>query len=259
MRLPTDSRNDQAEGLRQMFAHAQVTFVPVVANPFVAFAGVLLERLCSAFVARGASVLVVDAADSARAAGEMALVELTQCVEPLAPGVAYLAARGLPIRFVDARGSTQGFLRALADASPRSTVVLVHAGAPDLCRLFPAGPAGTEAARAILFADDRPSSVTHAYAAMKLLVQRAGLVVFDLMLGAAPHSPRAERIAARLAGCADDFLGVVLRDWARIDPAEGALEPPGADLARIVADRLAGGAARIRPPAAAAAREAVTP
>jgi len=63
----------------------------------------------------------------------------------------------------------------------------------------------------------------------------------------------------RLTGCADDFLGVVLRDWARVDPAEGALEPPGADLARIVADRLAGSAVGSLARARATAREAVTP
>ena len=39
-------------------------------------------------------------------AGEMALVDLAACVEPLSERVAYLAARGLPLRFVDTSGST---------------------------------------------------------------------------------------------------------------------------------------------------------
>ena len=90
----------------------------------------------------------------------------------------------------------------------------------------------------IVLADDRPASVTHAYASMKLLAQRAGLVVSDLLLGAAPHSPRAERIAAKLAGCADTFFAGVLRDWARVDPAGDPCEPPADDLRRLVASRF---------------------
>ena len=44
-------------------------------------------------------------------------------------------------------------------------------------------------------------------------------MVHDLLLCAAPASPRSERIAMQLATCADDFLGAVLRDWMQIDPA----------------------------------------
>ena len=122
-------------------------------------------------------------------------------------------------------GSTAPFLQALADAAPHADVVLVHAPATELCRLFArsaelaAQRRRQRLVRPLLLADDRPASVTHAYAAMKLLTQRAGLVVHDLLLGAAPNSPRAERIAMQLATCADDFLGAVLRDWVRLDPA----------------------------------------
>jgi flagellar biosynthesis protein FlhG len=80
--------------------------------------------------------------------------------------------------------------------------------------------------------------VTHAYAAMKLLTQRAGLVVHDLLLGAAKHSPRSERIAMQIATCADDFLGAVLRDWVQIDPACDATEAPTAELRRLVREQL---------------------
>jgi flagellar biosynthesis protein FlhG len=93
-------------------------------------------------------------------------------------------------------------------------------------------------ARPLLMADDHPASVTHAYAAMKLLTQRAGLVVHDLLLGAAPTSPRAERIAMQLATCADDFLGAVLRDWVQIDPASDAREAPNAALRRWTRETL---------------------
>ena len=51
--------------------------------------------------------------------------------------------------------------------------------------------------------------MTHAYAAMKLLVQRCALMSSDLLL-AAPAAARACRvIAQRLASCAEDFLGAV--------------------------------------------------
>lgn len=241
--MPISPRNDQAHGLRQMFANACARFVPVVSNPHVAFGGVMLERLCTSFAERGARVLVVDAGERAGVAGEMAMIELGQCVERLSPQVAYLAARGLPIRFVDAGGSTRGFLERAAEAAPGCDVVLVHADARELCRMFAHGRRGNSDAAVdapcpIVFADDRPESVTHAYASMKLLAQRAGLVVSDLLLAAAPHSPRAERIAAKLAGCADNFFAGVLRDWARIDPAGDPGEAPSDALRRLVAARF---------------------
>ncbi len=235
--------NDQAEGLRQMFAHTRVRFIPVVSNPHIAFGGVLLERLCTAFAERQATTLVVDAAERAGEAGEMALVDLGQCIEHLSDRVSYLAARGLPLRFVDASGSTRSFLQRIAEAAPRCDVVLVHASAPELCRLFSQkriGAAWSEAPCPIVLAEDHPDSVTHAYAASKLLAQRAGLVVFDFVLGAASQSPRAERIVTKFTACTDMYFGAVLRSSARIDPAGNAGEAPSDDLRRLVAERLRG-------------------
>ena len=232
---------DQADGLRRLFSDARPVFVPVVSNPHIAFGGVLLERLCTGFAERRASTLVVDAAERAGLAGEMALIDLGACIERLSERVSYLPARGLPIRFVDASGSTHAMLEAVAEAAPLARVVLVHASAPELCRLFSQrrpGSAAADAACPIVLAEDRPDSVTHAYAAMKLLNQRAGLSVFDMVLGAAPSSPRAERIASQMASCADSFFGAVLRDWARVDPAGDAAEPIDLALARLVASRL---------------------
>ena len=242
--MPTVSHNDQAAGLRQMFTGDSARFVPVVSNPHVACGGVLLERLSTALVERGARVLVVDAGERAGSAGEMALVDLGQCVERLSPQVSYLAARGLAIRFVDASGSTRRFLDRLAEAAPSADVFVVHAPASELCRTFGHGRRsgvaylGDEAPCPIVFAEDRPASVTHAYAAMKLLAERAGFAVSELLLGAAPSSPRAGRIAAKLASRADHFFAGVLRDWARVDPAGDPCEPPDADLRRIVASRF---------------------
>ena len=233
---------DQADGLRRLFAHSRVCVVPVVSNPNVAFGGVMLERLCTAFGEHGKHTLVVDAGERGGEPSELALLDLAEGVERLSPQVSYLAARGLPIRHVDASGSTAPFLRAVLEAAPDCDVVLMHANASDLCRLFARATQGdAEVAitpRPLLLADDRPASVTHAYAAMKLLTQRAGLVVHDLLLGAAPQSPRAERIAMQIATCADDFLGAVLRDWVQIDPACNATDAPTAPLRRLVREQL---------------------
>ena len=253
---------DQAQGLRRLFAHSQVRFIPVVSNPHVAFGGLMLERLCTGFAERGAKTLVVDASERASAPSEMALLDLAVCIEPLSAQVSYVAARGLPLKFVDATGSTHIFLQTVAEAAPGSQIVLIHASPADLCRLFGRNPRDADASPAcpLLLADDHPASVTHAYAAMKLLVRRAGLLVHDLMLGAAEHSPRAERIALQLAICADDFLGAVLRDWVPIDPATDAGAPPTAALRRWVHERLlpAGNETRRRF-ADTAARAAVPP
>lgn len=230
-----------------MFAHARMRFVPVVSNPHVAFGGVMLERLTAAFAEHGRHTLVVDAGERSPEHSEMATLDMAECIEQLSPQVSYLAARGLPIKFVDTHGSTAPFLQAVADAAPRAEVVLVHAGATDLCRLF-----ARSEARPLLLADDRPSSVTHAYAAMKLLTQRAGLVVHDLLLSAAPSSPRAERIAMQIASCADIFLGAVLRDCVQIDPATNAHEPPSPALRRWARETLQPPVVAARPEAPAA-------
>ena len=228
---------DQADGLRRLFAHTRVCMVPVVSNPNVAFGGVMLERLCTAFAEHGKHTLVVDASERASEPFEMAAIDLSACIERLSPQVSYLAARGLPLRHVNAAGSTASFLQAAMQAAPNCDVLLVHASASDLCRLFMPS-ADTHSVRPLLLADDRPASVTHAFAAMKLLTQRAGLVVHDLLLGAAAHSPRSERIAMQLATCADDFLGAVLRDWVQIDPATDAREAPTPELRRLVREQL---------------------
>ncbi len=243
---------DQADGLRRLFAHSRPCILPVVSNPHVAFGGVMLERLCTAFAEHGKHTLVVDAAERASPHAEMALLDLADCIEPLSARVSYIAARGLPLRHVDATGSTAGFLRALVEAAPQCDVILVHASASEHCRLFARSAEG-ERVRPLLLADDRPASVTHAYAAMKLLTQRAGLVVHDLLLGAAKHSPRSERIAMQLATCADDFLGAVLRDWVQIDPACDATEAPTAELRRLVREQLRSSRGDTAPAAAATA------
>ena len=231
---------DQAHGLRQLFAQAQMRYVPVVSNPHVAFGGLMLERLCAGFAERGVHTLVVDASERAAQPAEESLFELAACIEPLTARMSYIAARGLPARYVDATGSTEPFLRALREASPASQVVLVHAPAPDLCRLFArrARHADDAPVCPLLLADDRPSSVTHAYAAMKVLATRAGLRVHELLLGASPQSPRAARIAVQIAICADEYLGALLRDWMLVDPTAAGRAALTPALRRWIARRL---------------------
>jgi hypothetical protein len=210
---------DQADGLRRLFPAARTRFIAVAANPDVAFAGVALERLAAVCASAERKVLVVDAARGAP--HEMAVVDLATGIEPLGANLSYLGARGLPMRFVNARGSCEGFLDALLDAAPDAGVVIIHADASELGRMF-----GRRAARPLLLAADHPASVTNAYANMKLLSQRHGLMAFDLLLVAAAGSPRTQRIAEQLALTADRFAGAALHDWAAIDPAAQGQWPP---------------------------------
>jgi flagellar biosynthesis protein FlhG len=224
---------DQADGLRRLFAGQRQRFMPLAANPHVAFSGVVLERLTAALVAQGQRVLVVDAADTSPVPDEMALLDLSVAIETLSPEVGYLAARGLPLAYVDTRGSASGFLDALTQAAPQADVILLHTEPVHLARLFMHRPA-----RPLLIGADQPESIKHAYAACKLLAQRCRLMTFDLLLAAEPGGRRLGSIAASLASCADGFLGALLHDWAVVDPATDVGDAIGADLARLVAAQL---------------------
>jgi flagellar biosynthesis protein FlhG len=225
---------DQAQGLRRIFGDARQRLVPLVANPFVPGAGALLEVAASALAQRGHRVLVVDAASTAHAPRETALFDLSACVEVLTPQLSYLAARGLPLAFVDTRGSAAGFLAAIASAMPQADVVLLQADPSDMARLL-----AHRAARPVLLGANRLDSIKQAYAACKLLTQRCGLMTFDLLLSAAADGSRTRRIVQSLADCADGFLGAVLHDWAVVDPLGDARAPHDDSLARLLAGQLA--------------------
>ena len=244
---------DQADGLRRMFAR-RPRVVAVASNPHVGFAGVLLERLTTALSALGLSTLMVDAAENAPAPHEYAALDLSVCVETLSEQVSYLAARGLPLRHVDARGSCAGFLQAACDAAPWADVLLVHAPASELSRLLTG-----RALRPLLLAADHPTSVTHAYAAMKLLAARNGLMSYDLLMACDPHSPRRDRIAPQLADTADRFLGAVLHDWTPVDPASDTQDLPTPDLLRLAQGLVQADDERLLGAAAVAPRSASTP
>jgi flagellar biosynthesis protein FlhG len=224
---------DQAHGLRRLFADRQVQHLALVANPHVAFGSVVLERLTTVLGTLGLHTLVVDAADHSPAPQELAALDLRACIEPLSSHVSYLAARGLPLRHVDVRGSSADFLDRLQAAAPHCRVLLVHAGAGDLARLY-----SRRALRPLLLAADQPESVTDAYASMKLLAMRRGLMSFDLLLAAPPTQRRVATIAQRLASCAESFLGASLHDWVAIDPACDVRDCPGEALYALVAAQL---------------------
>jgi flagellar biosynthesis protein FlhG len=177
---------------------------------------------------------VVDAADTAPEPGELAFIDLGACVEPLSPQLAYLAARGLPMQHVDTHGSCASFIPRMMNVVYDVDVVVMHAEARVLARML-----GEQPLRPVLLASGSSESLTHAYAALKMLVQRLGLMSFDLAMPTARgRGPTPVQIARRVADCADRFLGAALHDSATIDPDMAFGEASGPDLMRLAAAQL---------------------
>lgn len=233
---------DQADGLRRLFSSRSLRFIPVVSNPFIAHGGVLIERLCSALEAMQLDTLLVDASERGGPPKELANFDLSEGIEVLSSRVSYLAARGLPVRWVDSRGSTRAFLDAVVDVAPASQVVLVHGSAVELARLFGRGDEGLSRPRPVVLCDDQPEAMTHAYSALKIFAQRADWLSHDLLMCTPPRSPRAASVAERLAHCADLFLGCVQHSWVQVDPAEPPTAAPSRKLVAMV-EALLGAAA----------------
>ena len=245
---------DQADGLRRMFAASQAVIVPVVANPHVEHHGAVLARLASVFAEQGLNTLVVDAADTAPEPGELAFIDLGACVEALAPQLAYLAARGLPMQFVDTRGSCTSFVPRMMSVVQDIDVVVMHAEARVLARML-----GDQPLRPVLLASGAGESITHAYAALKLLSQRLGLMSFDLVMPSNKgRGPTPAQVAHRVSDCADRFLGAALHDSATIDPDIAFGAPSGPDLMRLAAAQLRVPAAAPATPVASVAAPAWT-
>jgi flagellar biosynthesis protein FlhG len=253
---PGRQAGDQADGLRRLFDGRRAQVVPVVANAHVGDSAIVLERLSIALAELGAHTLVVDASDTSPAPQELIDIDLPSCIERLGPKLSYLAARGVPRHHVNARGSSAAWLGAVEQAAPFADVLLVNAEARDLCRLL-----GSREVCPIVISGLESISITEAYASMKLLSQRQGLKVFDLLVAMASRPRRAEKVAERLGSCADLFLSAVLRGWAAVDCAEplpsGARAPhqlltPSA-LRHLAADQLGpvgGEPSHFAPPAA---------
>ena len=228
---------DQAAGLRQMFATRSLRFVPVVANAGARCGGLVLERLCTAYASIGLHTLVVDASDQARPPCELAEFDLAEGIEHLSDGVSYMPARGLPLKHVDVRGHCDSLLDAIAEASPQSDIVLVHASANELVRLFGQRARGHNL-RPLIFMNDLAEGLRDAYAAVKVLAQRGGWMAYDLLVCASATSRQAQAVADRLAHCSDAFLGAAQRDWQLLDPrerAEADVHPRFQELAQSLA------------------------
>ncbi len=207
---------DQAAGLRQMFATRALSFAPVVANGAAACGGLVLERLCTAYANLGLKTLVVDASEQARTPCELAEFDLAEGIEVLSNQVSYMPARGLPLRHVDAMGSCGALLDALAEAAPQHDVVLVHASASELVRLFAQRARGHDV-RPLVLTNDLADGLKEAYASVKLISQRSHWRIYDLIVCAPPISRQARTVARRLGECADHFLGMAQRDWQELD------------------------------------------
>ena len=228
---------DQAQGLRRMFATRVLRFIPVVASPEARCGGLVLERLCTAYESFGLRTLVVDASPQARDPGELVAFDIAEGIEALSSHVSYMPARGLPLRYADARGSCATLLDALADASPQSDVVLLHAPASELARVM-AQRARECSVRPLVYTNDLAEGLTQAYAAVKVLAQRGGWMSYDLLVAAPVHSTQAQAVADRLARCADDFLGVAQRLAVQLDLQQAAQAQPDARFLSLASGLL---------------------
>lgn len=227
---------DQADGLRRLFAPHAGVLVPVLSQPGIEASDLLIDTLVGAYLERGLQVLVVDAGAAARAAPELARINLAACLETLSDDVSMLEARGLVGHYLDAQGSAARLPDALRQAAPHADVILLHAPVAELARVL----VGQPACRPILMADLKPEHLTAAYGAMKWLQQRAGCQVFGLLLAGHPKLALTQRIAAQLADCAERFLGAALPVWAALDPLAGLRAAPSAELRRLARDSLLG-------------------
>jgi hypothetical protein len=223
---------DQAAGLRALFTPRLGQLVPVVDNPLVAGSEGLLDALVGAYLERGLQVLVVDAGLRARALADLAQINLAACIETLSPQVMWLDARGLVAHHLDARGSAAELLPALQDAAPQADVILLRAPVAELARVL--APPLRQSTRPVLLTDLAPENLRAAYAAMKWLRERAGSVVFGLLVAGSPQLKLTQRIATQLADCAERFLGAALPAWAGITPGRELGNP----LRRLARDCL---------------------
>lgn len=248
---------DQADGLRRLFSARTVRFIPVVANPFVAHEDALVLQLSVALEQLGLYTLVVDVGDPGRAgherfpqfpSSEHGTAALADRITVLTDRTAHLRARGLSARWLDGRGSTQAFLQAVIEAAPLSQAVLVHGSASELARMFGRHDAQLSQPRPIVLCDERPESMTHAYAALKVLSQRSDWLTHDLLVSAAAGSSSARRVQDRLAQCAALFFGGVRHEAFEIDPSTVSLPATAsASLMAFMEDSLKAAAAFVLP------------
>ena len=192
--------HDQAQGLRRLFEGRWVRALGVVSNPHVAWSGLLIEHLTDALAAQGQHPLVVDAAETAAEPDEWTSLDLRWSVNATHPDFSYLGARGLVGRRLLGGVPSQALLKSMAQAAPWADVLLVHAPADDLARLFAGQPW-----QPTVLADTHPDSLMHAYAALKQL-SRWSPPDFNLLMDASRQPVLGPRMAVRLSDSARHFL-----------------------------------------------------
>ncbi len=203
------------------FANDAPRWVPLVANSHVVCAAEVIERLAAAWVGMGQHTLIVDAAATAPALPAAAALGLSACIQSLSPQLSYLPAGGMVRAYVDTRGSAARMLTEIQRAAPDADVVIFHAEAADLARIFK-----QEMAQPVLMAVDDPESLKRAYAGWKLLGQRCGWLSASLVVAQTP-TDRAAHMAHSLATCAEQFMNADLLFWAAIEPdGEGSFGHP---------------------------------
>jgi flagellar biosynthesis protein FlhG len=226
---------DQAAGLRRLFTARTQQVLPLVANPFDTTVAAAVQRLVQAIAALHGQVLIIDVADGAPPARAGFALDVADAIEPLSPQLSYFSAAGLPQAWAQRHGHAAGLLDSLGQAAPQADVLLLHANVQDLPRLC----RGREVTP-VLLAADHPSSVQHAYAALKALAQRCGWRSFDLLLAAGSASPRTSAIVQTLNECAQRFAGgAELRETALFDDQSPLGGEAAGDWMRLVAAQMA--------------------
>lgn len=228
--------DDQAAGLRALFAPRRGQLVPLVDNPLLDAGESLIDLLVGAYLERGLQVLVVDAGARAKVAGELAQLNLAACIEPLSAQVGWLDARGLVAAHLDHRGSAARLVERLHEAAPQVDVILLRAPVAELARVIAPGARCRPICRPLVCTDLQQQNLTAAYAAMKWLAERADARVFGLLVAGHPELALTRRIARQLGDCAERFLGAALPSWAGVDPAS-RITPA---LRRLARDSLLG-------------------
>jgi hypothetical protein len=190
--------------------------IPLVANRHVADIEAVVDGLATTLARLGRRVLVVDAADSAPLAPELARlgVDWQAGVERLGRGVDYFPARGLPKAFLDHHGSAARFIGTAQAAAPQADTLLLHAEPAEMAQLLLGALKLGFATRPVLLGTDDGHSLQTLYSACKLLNQETGLAQFDVVWAGALSAARAAHMANALVRCAQTYLGATVLQWA---------------------------------------------
>jgi MinD-like ATPase involved in chromosome partitioning or flagellar assembly len=214
-----DGTNDQAQGLRRMFAPARPRVI-VLAGEETGRSEVALA-LAEDLSLRGESVVLLDQSDGGvpRLLGKTASHELSDAVAgtrtllevaftsqggaivvPAVHGLEHLCTRHPePIAYLE---------RELRREHDSISIVLVNARAKDLTLI---ARALRDGARFVLVSSEADDSLTGAYAQAKLLRSASGVSSFDLLVARTPDEKRARTVLTNLARAARRFLRAEVR------------------------------------------------